>query len=496
MSVKNINLRHKASRSKMDEKRINDKIKEMKKVYIIAILPLIFLLLYFFLGAFLVPSVYKDTFLGELSYKYEKLKSTKGKRIVLVGGSSVAFGLDSASMEKNLEDYQIINFGMYAGLGTKVMLDLSESQLKKGDIVILSPEQNNQTLSTYFNAAYMWQALDGNAKMLFSLKREEIEALIGELPYYATDKWKFYMQRKEPRGSGVYRRNSFNEYGDIKYGLCEANVMQNGYDSNQMISFQDKMPDSKFIKMINDYTDKLQKRGVTVWYHFPPMNERAVQEQDQIDTYASQLQKKLHCYIIGTPQKSIYEAGWFYDTNFHLNSSGKILNTKAWISDIKVMLGDTSHTNITVPQEPAVVTQDKIAGDNFDANYFTYKKSEKGYMICGLTVKGKQQTKLTIPTSYKGEPIYKISIDTFRGNQKITSITIQKNISSILDKTFFGCSELEYIYMKQEQPQECIIGDHLLDGTKAKICVKKDVISTYKTNYFWSKYADRIIEKE
>ena len=34
--------------------------------------------------------------MGELKSKYERLKETSGKRIVLVGGSGVAFDCDSA----------------------------------------------------------------------------------------------------------------------------------------------------------------------------------------------------------------------------------------------------------------------------------------------------------------------------------------------------------------------------------------------------------------
>ena len=37
-----------------------------------------------------------DRFMGELKSKYERLKETSGKRIVLVGGSGVAFDCDSA----------------------------------------------------------------------------------------------------------------------------------------------------------------------------------------------------------------------------------------------------------------------------------------------------------------------------------------------------------------------------------------------------------------
>ena len=82
---------------------------------------------FFLICGFGLPVQFGDTFMGELKSKYERLKETSGKRIVLVGGSGVAFDCDSALMDDFFPSYEIVNFGMYAGLGTKAVMDLSES---------------------------------------------------------------------------------------------------------------------------------------------------------------------------------------------------------------------------------------------------------------------------------------------------------------------------------------------------------------------------------
>ena len=48
---------------------------------------------------FLTRTQYGDTFMGELKHKVQLLRETEGQRIILVGGSSVAFGIDSALLE-------------------------------------------------------------------------------------------------------------------------------------------------------------------------------------------------------------------------------------------------------------------------------------------------------------------------------------------------------------------------------------------------------------
>ena len=99
------------------------------------------------------PAQYDETFLGALRDKCALLaQDGECPRIIIAGGSGAAFGQDSELLESFVPGYDVVNFGMYAGLGTAVMLDLAWPDLREGDILIFSPEQSAQTLSLYFNA--------------------------------------------------------------------------------------------------------------------------------------------------------------------------------------------------------------------------------------------------------------------------------------------------------------------------------------------------------
>ena len=461
----------------------------------IIIITCIFLLItpaFLLVGGFLLPAQYDNTFLGELKYKCEALDQTDGKRIVFLGGSNVAFGVDSALIEEELPEYSVVNFGMYAALGTKVMLDLSIDSFRPGDIVIISPEQEAQTISNYFNGEAMWQALDGAFPLLTRIDRNDLGKLVGQFPYFASRKFSYYIRKDKPNPSGVYNRGVFNEYGDIVSKECTYNVMANEYDINTPIHFDETMLDTVFIDYLNAFAEKLTARGVTVWYRFCPMNELAVEEGSDIDNYYELLQDRLQFYIIGDPNNSVMEEEWFYDTNFHLNASGKAINTNQIIRDIKAMLGDSTATNIELPSKPTIPNISLTNGDNSDEGYFTYENRNGELTLAGITEEGGLQEELTIPVSYEGVPVTAVAATVFAGNTTIRAITVQENIVSIADNAFDGCSNLSRVSMESLSPEKCIIGQHLLDGTKAMITVKEKAISNYKLNYFWSMYADRI----
>ena len=405
---------------------------------------------FFLICGFGLPVQFGDTFMGELKSKYERLKETSGKRIVLVGGSGVAFDCDSALMDDFFPSYEIVNFGMYAGLGTKAVMDLSENYIHEGDIVILSPEQSRQTLSNYFNGEYMWQAADGAFGMLRDLKSENFEAMLGNFPRFALEKLNYVMKGQKPQTDSIYQKKSFNTYGDIELDTCRENILPNGYDVNQKVRFTEDVVQPEFMDYMNDWAKRLEKKGAVVWYRYCPVNKLSVEDMDDLAAYDVFLRQKLDFPVIGNPKNSLMEAEWFFDTNFHLNQPGKEVNTVQLIRDMKAMLGDDRAVTVELPEKPHRTWGDVSA----ETRIWTAKDSE----------------------TYQGEE----------------TIVIPENVTQIEDYAFSNCAGLKQIVLEQKDPSKCIVGQHLLDGTGAEILVPQMSVDSYKRNYFWSVYAGRI----
>ena len=405
---------------------------------------------FFLICGFGLPVQFGDTFMGELKSKYERLKETSGKRIVLVGGSGVAFDCDSALMDDFFPSYEIVNFGMYAGLGTKAVMDLSENYIHEGDIVILSPEQSEQTFSDYFNGEYMWQAADGAFGMLRDLKSENFEAMLGNFLRFALEKLNYVMKGQKPQTDSIYQKKSFNTYGDIELDTCRENILPNGYDVNQKVRFTEDVVQPEFMDYMNDWAKRLEKKGAVVWYRYCPVNKLSVEDMDDLASYDVFLRQKLDFPVIGNPENSLMEAEWFFDTNFHLNQPGKEVNTVQLIRDMKAMLGDDRAVTVELPEKPHRTWGEVSA----ETRIWTAKDSE----------------------TYQGEE----------------TIVIPENVTQIEDYAFSNCAGLKQIVLEQKDPSKCIVGQHLLDGTGAEILVPQMSVDSYKRNYFWSVYAGRI----
>lgn len=442
-----------------------------------------------------LPSQYEDSFMGELKYKIERLVHTEGKRIVLVGGSSIPFSTNSEQIEAHFPEYQVVDFGMYAGMGTVAMLDLASIEMHEGDIFIISPEQNSQTLSCHFSGEAFLQAADGSFSMIKHLSSKRYEQLAAAFPVFAGKKLNYFINGC-PAPEGIYARSSFNEYGDIDYPNRRYNIMSGGYQPTDSISFSSHIISEDFIQELNAFAKRAWENGALVYYRFPPMNQLAIAKntsKSDIDSYYRNLQQLLDFPVLGNPHRSIMESGWFYDTNYHLNESGSIVFTQFLIEDIKILLQDTSPTTVaavSIPSIPASFGE----GDHSQEDCFTYLQTEHGWIVNGLTQKGQTKLSLIVPFIYQGEPVTGITDSLFLNNKVLRELTLQENIGLLYDGMFQGCTSFQRLILTGKSPSSYSVGDRLLEGADFLIYVPEGASDSYRRHYSWQQYSSHLVE--
>lgn len=465
---------------------------------------------------FALPSVYNDTFIGELGDKYELLKETDEPKIVIIGGSSVAFGIDSALIEEKL-GMKVVNFGLYANLGTKLMLDLSKANINEGDIVIIAPEMSEQTLSLYFNSETTMQAIDGDPSMLRYIDKDNYEALIGASWKLACDKVNYLVSGVRPENSGAYKKENFNAYGDNVFDrpYNEMTEATNVIDLSFRTDYTDgtETEYEKFIAYINKYVSFAKRKGATVYYSMCPMSEAALGKkntEDVIYGYYRNLVNSLDCKVISNVNDYIMDEGYFYDTEFHLNNAGVTVRTVKLIDDIK---REREIYTVTVPKTdlPAApgFKPAEIKGEESEENlYFvleeTEKYGEKRYKVVGLTEAGRAQTSLTVPDIVNGIPVREIVANAFNGCDALTELRLGKNITAIQGRALNGAMSLKSIIIPDGiDPEENITvpntGVLITDDaccSELKIYVDEEYYESTIIGYLWATYSRYIVKKK
>lgn len=448
-----------------------------------------------------LPEYYGETYYAELAELYNRLKTTQGRKIVIIGGSSVAFGTDSAQIENTLAfsgfDHTVCNFGLYAAVGTSAMLELSEDYIGAGDIVVLAIEPSSETFSTYFGATAMLKCAESTPEMLMEFGKTKASAMLGNYIGYLQERAQIQRTGILPKGEGVYAKSSFDENGDLRYKR-EGNAMLLGYDTANPIDLASVVFEPAFVEQVNNYIDTVQKRGATVVISFAPMNKGAMVDasEEVVYDFFCRLQDTFHATIISNPNNYIMDSGWFYDTNFHLNTAGMKVRSYQLVCDLLNYLGYYKQVPFEMPKMPDSIA--KVEENEADASDFTFEAvGENGLVVTGLTDSGKGKSVLMVPSSYNGKPVVEIAATAFAGNTTLTELVLPSSISGIADGAFSGCSNLTRLTLLHRDTTPTV-GEGLLTGApKVTIYVPSDAYHLYRdgagcaTNA-WEQYLDRI----
>ena len=443
---------------------------------------------------------FDETFLGELRYKHERLCEISEPKIILIGGSSLPFGIDSERLEEYV-GMPVVDYGLYADIGTKAMLDLSRKHINKGDIVIICPEVDRQTYSLYYSGINMLEALDGCPSLLFDVGASNFGELIAALPEFASSKLDFAKSGSKPVPNGIYSLSSFNDYGDIKVER-QYNIMPD-YSESSPIELSADIISDEFVDYLNDYAGFARLKGAQVWFSFPPMNEAAVTASDEEKAaFCQKLGEALDFPVISGLDDYILDREFFYDTNFHLNSRGALQRTALLAGDIIREAGMTDRAaslewmeRFTPPRRPDDFFDVSSAEDDeLNALDFVFEETSGGLKIIGLSETGKTRESLTVPRTADGKAVVAIGSGAFSGGSAtVLKLPADSSLRILEDRAFEG-SSLRRIESALA-PDLLAASDETFAGADGcYVYVSDELYGSYATDYFWSglmKYVKR-----
>ncbi len=410
------------------------------------------------------PIAFSDSYYAALQGKYDRISSLTGPKVVVIGGSATAFAIDSELIEKET-GLPVVNFGLYAAIGTKPMLDLALPFINQDDIVILLPEPSSQTYSSYIGYEYLLYAMEGRPEMAFTLGINYAKYFLHNYPAYIKNADKTLASTAG--NTTIYASSSFNEKGDIIYPRPE-NIMSLGYSLDNMPEITPEIVTDSFADMINRFTCSGREKGASVYIGFPPMNSASLNSvtADDYQAFIQTINKKITADICSNINDSIMDPGYFYDSNFHVNDTGSTYYSLHLSNDIKRIKGIMSENTMTFP-DPAPLYVTIAVPKEVDG--FKCLLTDDSVYITGVTSSLSNRTSIVIPDTLD-----------------------DKKVVALQGAIFEGCTQLEEIIIQCDKMPE--VGNSLLQGldNKIKIKVPKDLYIDYLTDYFWGYYSENL----
>ncbi|RYU93525.1 hypothetical protein [Emticicia agri] len=278
----------------------------------------------------------------EISYtasiieKYKRLQSLRSPKIVLIAGSNFAYGINSEMIEKSFQK-PVVNMAMHYDYGTDFMLKQIQNELKAGDIVIMGFEyiieaEGNMgekiQMAKLFPKANEWfdykdivQYIRENAIVRISSLRLTLERLSSREEAHPT----------VDDTTSIFFRNAINEYGDLVSHLNNPPLK-----TIPPAVINDKVSMHLAIADMNAFYEKMQKRGVKVYYSYPSYAQSSY-EHDKviINKLNTELKKEARFPILGELQEFVFADSLCQDMVYHLNAKGRDIRTQKLIDLLK-----------------------------------------------------------------------------------------------------------------------------------------------------------------
>ncbi len=255
--------------------------------------------------------------------KHELAKGISKPKLILAGGSNVAFGFNSKDINNEFQ-IPIVNLGLHAGLGLDFILDELKIIAKPKDIIIISPEYFLNIEGNYRFKKYVCD--------FYPEAKNFIETdIVNEVTVRIENSRNIYKKllNIDPVNtqSEVYTRNGFNAYGDL---ISHINKKS-----------REKLKDRSYLKKHKwegiVYLNKLQEycnsKNITMLFSYPPYpKSEYIKNSSAIKSYNKQLQSSLNIELLSNPEEFVFQDHFFFDTIYHLNGNGRELRTQKTIS--------------------------------------------------------------------------------------------------------------------------------------------------------------------
>lgn len=260
------------------------------------------------------------------------------KKMVLTGGCSLSYGIDSPKLAEAFPDYFICNMGVIGGTNGAIQIESITKYLQAGDVMIHTPEPMSpfQLMYDMQTEKRIFMTCEGNYDLLSLADMRNYRSMFND--YY------FFNELRKEFDAGEYTdyNDSYNEYGDIGF-FREKGEPGSSYGNGE-VTYEESYVTKESVERLCYYYDKASSKGAKVFFSYAPVNIDGISSEDKEKSVWKSFDQTLKKYmkdrypIISEPENYLFEGEYFYDTDYHLCSEGAVLRTERLIEDIRKAL--------------------------------------------------------------------------------------------------------------------------------------------------------------
>lgn len=279
------------------------------------------------IGLFCVVSPqYLYSYNAAIIDKIERLEEINEPKIVLVGNSNLAFGIDSEEIEKAF-GMPVVNLGLNAELGNPFLEEMAKLNVNEGDIYILC--HTDYADDDTIGVSMAWTTIEDHFGLWRILRRKDIFPMLKGFPTYAKRCMVIWAEENgNHSGESAYARKAFNKYGDVVYERTEPMEEIGGSVEIPELS-------EVTVKRINKLNKYMEDRGATLLIAgYPIMVGEDTPSKEEYDRFQQQLQDSMDAAVISDYTEYMMENKYFYDSVYHLTDEGVQIRTQQLINDL------------------------------------------------------------------------------------------------------------------------------------------------------------------
>lgn len=292
--------------------------------------------------------IFQDRYPAVLADKFDRLKAISGPKIVVIGNSNVAFGINSKILEETF-GMPAVNAGLHAGFSGEFLERMALVNTVPGDIYVLCHPRFNDGYRTTI-PSYLLMAMGKNWRLYSMIRRNEWLSLAHGLPGYfraAIDDFaKCASLKAEGSDSSsakktAYSRSAFDADGnnifrrEARYTAIETITPPN-------------IVTPETIERINTLYRLLRSKGAFLTIAgFPVAEGPKTASREEFSAFSRRLQENLECPVISDLGDYIMPRNLFFDNSMHLTIEGADVRTKQLAKDLTVWAAAHPETGLS-----------------------------------------------------------------------------------------------------------------------------------------------------